>query len=161
MLNNLQSLYQGLRANTNRNAPAFQKQLYSQTARDNSLEQARQQFAKNAKRHSLASMVARDQADQENTNTQNITDLKGHYTQQMAKASKNKDKAYQSNTTVVSTESEAKKFKPKQDRAPLGARDEYKEPGFMQGTESPPSCSLTASPERTTEKKLASKWGHD
>lgn len=104
-------------------------------------------------------MVSRDQADQENTNTQNITDLKECYTQNTKQGKSSK--AYNSNTTVVSNESEAKKFKPKQDRAPLGVRDDYKDPGFMAGTESPPSCSLTASPERTTEKKLASKWGHD
>jgi hypothetical protein len=48
------------------------------------------------------------------------------------------------------------RFKPKQDEAPLGAKDDYNRPSFMEGTDSPPSCSLTASPERTTEKKLTS-----
>ena len=42
-------------------------------------------------------------------------------------------------------------FKSKQDEAPLGAHGEY---DFLKGTDSPPSLSLTASPDKTTEKKL-------
>jgi hypothetical protein len=60
-------------------------------------------------------------------------------------------------TKALQANKDAKQFKPRQDEAPLGVLDTYGvQPGFMMKatTDSPPSCSLTASPEKTTEKKL-------
>jgi len=55
--------------------------------------------------------------------------------------------------TAVLSAAQGQPELPLQDIAPVGAQNEFNQASFLNGTESPPDLSLTATPEKTTEKK--------
>lgn len=150
MLNNLQNLYQGLRASTTRppqtNQPLASISSQSQQ-RDPSLNAVRQAYKQPQKRYSQAQGAAVS-IEQENFNHSNQQEDQNR----VAYHSK-----YTKNTTVdVIRQQKQAKSKSNEGTAPFRAMNNQKPPVVMQSTDSPPSCSLTCSPDRTI-KKPASK----
>jgi hypothetical protein len=123
MLNNLQNLYQGLRSTTTR--PNQTKPVINVHSRDSSLNAARAQYSN----------------DQENNINFTNTDNRVAY------------KNAQNNITKSLYTKQETRNDLKPSETPFGSiNSSCKPPAVQQTTDSPPSCSLTCSPDRTVKR---------